>query len=290
VRALGLDVGGTHVKLALLENGGLVEESSAPTADEPDAVLRQIAELARSVGDVDSIGVALPGLFDERGRAILLPNLAGDWNGRPIREPLEERLAVPVHLINDGHAFTLAEWTLGAGRGATNVMAIVCGTGIGGGLVLDGRLHLGAADRAGEFGHHTVVEDGPQCACGNRGCLELYAGSRAIACTAGAARFSEALSRARDGGETARNAIARAGELIGLAIANVLIFVCPDRVVVGGGVAEAGALLLDPIRETISKRARVAPLDRIDVVAAELGPVAGAVGAALWGAARVTGP
>jgi glucokinase len=285
VRALGLDVGGTHVKVALLENGALVDESSAPTGAEPDGVLSQIAELARGAGDVDSIGLALPGLFDEHGRAILLPNLAGNWNGREIREPLEERLAAPVRLVNDGHAFALAEWTLGAGRGATNVMAIVCGTGIGGGLVLDGRLHLGAADRAGEFGHHTVVEDGPRCPCGNSGCLELYAGSRAIARAAGTARFSEALARARDGDENARGAIARAGELIGLAIANVIIFVCPDRVVIGGGVAEAGPLLLDPIRETIAARARVAPLDRIDVVAAELGPSAGAVGAALWGAA-----
>jgi len=285
VRALGIDVGGTHVKVVVLEDERIVEERNAETAAEPDAVLDQIVELGRSAGRVDSIGLALPGLFDERGRAILLPNLQGDWVGRPVREPLEERVGARIRLINDGHAFALAEWTAGAGRGAANVMAIVCGTGIGGGLVLDGRLHLGAADRAGEFGHHTVVEDGPRCACGNNGCLELYAGSRTIARDAGAASFTDALARARDGSETARRAIARAGELIGLAIANVLIFVCPDRVIVGGGVAEAGPLLLEPIRKTIGARARVAPLDRIDVVAAALGPPAGAVGAALWGAA-----
>ena len=290
MRALGLDVGGTHVKLVVLENERVVEQCDAPTGDEPEAVLEQIVELGRSAGPVETIGLALPGLFDEYGRAILLPNLRGEWAGRPIGEPLELSFGSSVRLINDGHAFALAEWSLGAGRGAANVMAIVCGTGIGGGLVLDGRLHLGAAERAGEFGHHTVVEDGPKCACGNRGCLELYAGSRAIAHAAGAAHFSEALSRARDGDEAARRAIARAGELIGLAIANVLIFISPDRVVVGGGVAEAGLLLLEPIRETIEARARVAPLDRIEIAVGELGQAAGAVGAALWGAAEHRAP
>jgi glucokinase len=163
-------------------------------------------------------------------------------------------------------------------------MCIVCGTGIGGGLVLDGRLHLGPDQRAGEFGHHTVSEDGPRCQCGNRGCLELYAGARAIAAAAGAPTFHDAVVNARAGDEAAIGALARAGELIGLAIANVLIFLAPDRVVVGGGVAEAGALLLHPLRASVADRARVAPLDRIAIAPAELGPRAGAIGAALWSA------
>jgi glucokinase len=164
-------------------------------------------------------------------------------------------------------------------------MCIVCGTGIGGGLVLGGRLHLGPDARAGEFGHHTVVEEGEPCECGNRGCLERYAGARAIAAAAGAETFAEAVAAARAGDERAAAALARAGTLIGLAIANVLIFLCPDTVVVGGGVAEAGDLLLGPLRASLADRARVAPLDRIRVVPAELGPRAGAIGAALWGAA-----
>jgi glucokinase len=163
-------------------------------------------------------------------------------------------------------------------------MCIVCGTGIGGGLVLGGRLHLGPDQRAGEFGHQTVSEDGPRCSCGNRGCLELYAGARAIATAAGAPTFHDAVVNARAGDEAAIGALARAGELIGLAIANVLIFLAPDRVVVGGGVAEAGELLLDPLRASVANRARVAPLDRIAIAPAELGPRAGAIGAALWSA------
>jgi glucokinase len=287
VRALGLDLGGTHIKLALLEDGVPVEQREAETRSEdggPARVLERIVELGRSVGAVDSIGVALPGLFDEDGVVVLLPNLYGAWTGMRVREPLEQGLGAPVRMINDGHAFALAESTLGAGRGAANVMCVVCGTGIGGGLVLGGRLHLGPNQRAGEFGHHTVSEDGPACECGNHGCLELYAGSRAIATAAGAPSFHETVLRARSGDAAAIRALARAGELIGVAVANVLIFLAPDRVVVGGGVVEAGELLLEPLRASVADHARVAPLERIAIASAELGQRAGAIGAALWSA------
>ena len=286
MRALGLDLGGTNIKLALLEDGVLVDQREAATRSEdggPAAVLQRIVELGRSVGPVDSVGVALPGLFDEDGVIVLLPNLHGAWTRTPVRKPLEEGFRAPVRLINDGHAFALAESRLGAGRGANDVMCIVCGTGIGGGLVLGGRLHLGPEQRAGEFGHHTVSEDGPVCECGNHGCLELYAGARAIARAAGAETFDETVERARAGDRRATEALDRAGTLIGLAIANVLIYVCPDRVVVGGGVAQAGDLLFEPLRRSIAARARVAPLDRIAIHPAELGAHAGAIGAALWG-------
>ena len=126
-----------------------------------------------------------------------------------MRDPLEELLGVPVRLINDGHAFALAESKLGAGRGAADVMCVVCGTGVGGGLVLGGRLHLGVTDRGGELGHHTVDETGPACPCGNRGCLELYAGARAIA-TAAARRFVRRRGWARAGGRRRGDACARA--------------------------------------------------------------------------------
>lgn len=287
VRQLGLDLGGTNIKLAVVEDGRIVEQGEAPTLSEDGgvaAVLERLVALGKTVGPVDSIGVALPGLFDEHGAALLMPNLHGEWAGAPVRAPLEAGFGSPVRLINDGHAFAVAESALGAGRGAANVMCVVCGTGIGGGLVLGGRLHLGPSERAGEFGHHTVAEDGPACECGNRGCLELYAGARAIAAAAGTESFAEAVTAARGDDERAIDALARAGELIGLAIANVLIFLCPDRVVVGGGVAQADELIFGRMRASIAEHARVAPLDRIEIVPAELGPAAGAVGAALWGA------
>jgi glucokinase len=288
MRRLGLDVGGTNIKLALLEGERVVVTDQAPTLSEdgdPDAVLGRIVELGRSAGGAASIGVAFPGLMDADGNALLFPNLYGDWKGRQVRAPLEAGFEQPVALVNDGHAFALAESRVGAARGSRDVICIVCGTGIGGGLVVDGRLHLGVDDRAGEVGHHTVAPDGPACECGNRGCLEAFAGARAIARAAGRESFDEVVPAARAGDERARAALADAGRLIGTAIANLTIFVAPQRVVVGGGVAEAGELLLDPLRAEVHRRAaNVAPLAKIEIVPATLGSFAGAIGAALYGA------
>jgi glucokinase len=284
MRRLGLDLGGTKIKRVVLDGDDIVERDSEPTRSDEGvaAVLDRLAGLAREAGPVSSVGVALPGLFDTDGRAVLLPNLHGDWVGRPIAEPLADALDRPVRLINDGHAFALAEARIGAARGAEDVLCVVCGTGIGGGLVIGGRLHLGVEDRAGEIGHHTVVEDGPLCGCGNRGCLETLAGARAIASAARQPSFDEVVVSARRGDERAREAIRRAAAYIGIAIANLTIFIAPRRIVVGGGVAEAGELLLDPLRAEVERRVgRVAPLHAIDIVPATLGADAGAVGAAL---------
>jgi glucokinase len=286
-RRVGLDVGGTNVKLVVLEGDEVVDRAVERTASEkgPDAVLDRLAALARDAGPFTSVGVAFPGLVDAEGRGVLFPNLAGDWAGRPIREPLSRALELPVGLVNDGHAFALAEARVGAARGADDVICIVCGTGVGGGLVLGGRLHLGVNDRAGEIGHHTVVLDGPRCKCGNTGCLEMLAGANAIARAAGHESFDEALAAARDGDSGATAAIEQAGRLIGVAIANLTIFVAPQRVVVGGGVAEAGDALLVPLRAEIQRRAgNVAPLEHIEILQATLGPDAGAIGAALFAA------
>jgi glucokinase len=218
---------------------------------------------------------------------VLFPNLHGEWIGLPVRELLEDGFGLPVALLNDGNAFALAEARIGAARGAEDVICVVCGTGVGGGLVLGGQLRLGVEDRAGEIGHHTVVVDGETCGCGNHGCLETIAGARAIARAAGRESFADALAAARAGDARAIDAITRAGRMLGVVIANLMIFVGPRRVVVGGGVAEAGELLLGPLRDEVERRAgSVAPLDRIAIVAAQLGPFAGAIGAALHGADR----
>lgn len=286
MKQLGLDLGGTKIKRVLLEGDRITESDSQPTRSEEgvDAVLDRLAALAREAGPVDSVGVALPGLVDAAGRGVLLPNLHGDWVGQPIAEPLSKALGRHVHLLNDGHAFALAEARVGAARAAADVLCVVCGTGIGGGLVIGGRLHLGVEDRAGEVGHHTVVEDGPLCGCGNHGCLEMLAGARAIAAAAGQASFDDVAAAAHAGDGRALEALRRAAAYIGIAIANLTIFLTPQRIVVGGGVAEAGDLFFRPLREEVELRAgRVAPLHAIDIVPARLGAEAGAVGAALFG-------
>lgn len=284
MRRLGLDLGGTNIKRVLLEDDRIADRDSQPTRSEDGvgAVLERLAALAREAGDVDSVGLALPGLVDAEGRGVLLPNLHGDWVGQPIAAPLREALGRPIRLLNDGHAFALAEARIGAARGADDALCIVCGTGIGGGLVIGGQLYLGIEDRAGEVGHHTVLEDGPLCRCGNRGCLEMLAGARAIAAAAGQRSFDDVVAAVREGDERALEALRRAAAYIGIAIANLTIFLTPQRVVVGGGVAEAGDVLLEPIRQEVERRAgRVAPLHAIEIVRATLGADAGAVGAAL---------
>jgi predicted NBD/HSP70 family sugar kinase len=157
-RSVGLDLGATDVKLVVLEGDRVIATDTAPTRSEdgPDAVLARLVELGLGAGPADAVGVAVPGQVDRDGNALFLPNLHGDWAGVPIVEPLADGLAVPVAVLNDGHAFALAETRIGAARGAQDVVCIVCGTGVGGGLVLGGRLHLGIDDRGGEVGHMTV--------------------------------------------------------------------------------------------------------------------------------------
>ena len=291
---LGLDLGGTNIKCAVVERDGgeprvLATDSCATAAaDGPEAVLERVAALGRRtvepLGEAATVGLALPGHFDaERGTGGLLPNLLGDWDGRPIAGPVGERLGMPVALVNDVRALTLAELRLGAGRGAADLVCIALGTGVGGGVVIGGRVHLGLG-HAGEIGHTTVDPDGPPCGCGNRGCLDRVASADAIAADAGHPTVQAAAAAARAGDPRALAAFARAGERIGRVLAGAIVLLWPERVVVGGGVAEAGEALFEPLRAEIRRRACVAPVDRIAVVPAELGSHAGAVGAALWAA------
>jgi glucokinase len=286
---LGLDLGGTNIKAAVVDSAlGVLATDISPTSagDGETVVLERVASLGRAVvarfGELVSAGLALPGHFDAgSGTGSLLPNLLGDWAGRPIAGPVGESLGLPVTLVNDVRALTLAELRLGAGRGAQDLVCVALGTGVGGGVVIGGRLHLGLG-HAGEIGHTTVDPDGPLCGCGNRGCLDRVASAESIAAAAGRASVAEAAAAARDCDPVARAAFERAGEYVGRVLAGAVVLLWPERVVVGGGVADAGELLLAPVRAELRRRAAVAP--EIPVVPAELGPHAGAVGAALWGA------
>jgi glucokinase len=286
---LGLDLGGTNIKCAAVDDTlRVLATASCPTAaaEGEDAVLARVAALGRDTvapfGDPVAAGLALPGHF-AGGAASLLPNLLGDWEGRPVAGPVGDALGAPVALVNDVRALTLAELRLGAGRGACDLVCIALGTGVGGGVVIGGRLHLGLG-HAGEIGHTTVDPEGPVCGCGNRGCLDRMAGADAIAALAGRPTVAEAAVAARAGDQTAIAAFVQAGTYVGRVLAGAVVLLWPERIVVGGGVADAGELLLGPVRAELRRRACVAPVGDIAVVPAELGPVAGAVGAALWAA------
>ena len=284
---LGLDLGGTNIKAAVLEQGAggprVLTTATWPTesGEGPQRVLERLAEHGAATlephGAAATVGLALPGHFDAQlGTGGLLPNLQGDWVGRPIAGPVGDALGRPVALVNDVRALTLAEARLGAGRGLRDLLCVALGTGVGGGIVIDGQLVVGLG-HAGEIGHVTADPDGPPCGCGNRGCLDRVAGAQTIAARAGQPSVADAVV-------AAQAALDSAAEAIGRVVAGAVVLLWPQRVIIGGGVAEAGDALLEPIRAEIRRRACVVPMQRVDIVPAQLGPYAGAVGAALWGA------
>ncbi len=301
-RHLGLDLGATNLKWAMVAHADgtwtTVASGQVPTrvAEEPDAVpaavVAQLAEVAAIAiaewGPVTSIGIGVPGLYDPAsGRTRFLVNVPGPWAGHPVAGPVADALGVPVFLINDARAFGLAELRLGAGRGASSMVGLTLGTGVGGVFAIDGRVHQGHDGTAGEIGHQTIDPDGPWCGCGNRGCLEAYARADRIAAACGTATAEEAVRAAREGDARARAGLAAVGRYLGIGIANMITVISPDRVVLGGGVAAAGEFLFAPIRAEIARRVRTTSIDDVTLVAAELGTLAGAIGAAVHGAEAV---
>jgi glucokinase len=289
-RHLGLDLGGTNVKAVVLDGSQVAATATFPTDAHrgPGGVVERLAEVARWAidhhGPVETLGLGIPGLFDPAdGRVLLFPNLLGPWSGYPLRASLEEELGRPVHMINDARAFTLAEGTVGAGAGCGTLVCVTLGTGIGGGVMIDGRLHLGAFGVAGEIAHQTVLPEGPLCGCGNRGCVEALARSDVVAAAAGRATVEQVYAGVAEGDERCIAAVRGAAGWLGIALANVVAVLGPERIVVGGGIVAAGELVLGPIRDAVRQRVTLVPTDQIEVVAASLGPAAGAIGAALAG-------
>jgi glucokinase len=295
-RYLGIDVGGTNSKLAVLDTADkLLATATIPTgSDDPGEVMGRLAAagagLAAEHGPVAAAGVGVPGLFDEAsGRAVLLPNLPPAWTGHEIGRPLADRLGVPVALINDARSFTLAESRMGAAAGCSTVICLTLGTGVGGGVVVDGRLRFGPHGRAGELGHQVIDPDGPPCGCGNRGCVEAFAAGAALSRLGGRDSPRAVFRAAAAGDERARAAIEAVVGRLAVGIANLVTVLWPERVVVGGGVAAAGEQLLGPLRRAVAAASPLVDPASYEIVAAALGPAAGAIGAALWGRERMGG-
>ena len=294
-RHLGLDLGATNIKWAVAERMGddwrILDRGQVetPSGGAPDAVVQRLIEvgrdaIARSPGVV-SVGIGVPGLYDPvAGTTRFLVNMPRDWAGVAVASPVGDALGLPAHLINDARAFGLAELRLGAARGASSMIGLTLGTGVGGVFAVDGKVHQGHAGTGGEIGHQTIDPDGPWCGCGNRGCLEGFARADQIAAACGTATVEEAVRRARAGDDRALDGIAQVGRYLGIGIANMIAVISPDRVVLGGGVAAAADLLLEPIRAELRRRVHVTSLDEVDIVTAELGTWAGAMGAAVHGA------
>lgn len=293
---LGLDLGGTNIKVAVITGNGsefeveTTDSVETGAADGPEGVTENLTRVGRAaIGSrsMTTVGLGVPGHFDQdTGRVLLFPNLPGEWHGFPLRDRLAAALGVSTWMVNDARAFTVAEGLLGAGRGCHTVACVTLGTGVGGGLMIDGRLHLGAFGVAGEIGHQTVLPDGPLCGCGNRGCVEALVRADVLASNAGRRDAASVFEGARQGDNRCIAAVSQMADFLGIGLANVVTMFGPERIVVGGGIAEAGDLVLTPIANAVRRRVTLVPTDKIEIVPAHFGRFAGAVGAALAGALR----
>ncbi len=302
--AIGIDLGGTQVRAGLIDRNGVVLKRIAlPTAAGagPATVIDQLGQAADAVaaavpaGRIGGVGLCSPGPLDtERGLAISIPTLAG-FVDLPLAGMLERRIGLPVLLENDGIAAVVAEWRYGAGQGYSNVVYVTVSTGIGGGIVSEGRPLRGRMGMAGHIGHMTIVRDGERCSCGNSGCWEAYASGTAFARRAllRAQQLPTSLlgadgepvegrtvfAAAARGDRLAVELVAEEADMLGVGIANLLHLYSPDVVIIGGGMASGFEALLPGIRARLATAA-MPPFRDIPVVAAGLAGNSGVIGAA----------
>jgi len=311
---IGVDLGGTNIVAGAMPEDGSREIAMRSEPTQPDqgadAVVDRIARmidtvLAETIAETNAkredfagVGIGSPGPLDrERGIVIVTPNLG--WRNFPLRDEISKRVGLPASLDNDANCATLGEWWCGAAKGARHVIGITIGTGIGGGLLLDGRLFHGASDVAGEIGHTTIDSTGRRCKCGNYGCLEAYASGPAIA-----ERAREALAggepsillklvnhdldkitaqlvydAAKKDDDVARQVVRETANFLGAGVANLLNIFNPDVVVIAGGVTQAGAPLFEPLRAEVRRRAFRPAVEACKIVPGTLRGSAGVVGA-----------
>jgi glucokinase len=310
---LGIDIGGTNLVVGSVAEDGsaVVATASEPTHSEAgatDVVDRLVALAERAIAttrreapgaEILGVGVGAPGPLDtKRGIVLLTPNLG--WVNMPLRELIHDRLGLPAALDNDANCAVLGEWWVGAARGARHAIGITIGTGIGGGIIIDGRLYHGASDVAGEIGHTTIDTEGRRCKCGNYGCLEAYASGPNIALRAVEELEAGAESRlsalvggdlakitaqtvyqaAADGDELALEVVNDTAKVLGVGIGNLLNVFNPEVVVVCGGVTLAGDHLFEPLRREVARRAFKPAVSACRIVPGELAGTAGVYGAA----------
>lgn len=305
--AIGVDLGGTGIRLARVTADGRVvgrPRLVAVTDRRKTVVVSQLratlTEACAGSQPVSAVGLGIPGFIRrDRGVIVRSPNFP-DWCDVPLRRMLQDRLPVPLVLENDANAAALGEAWVGAGRDGRGVLIMLTlGTGVGGGLVVNGELFTGRDGMAGEIGHQTVDPDGPRCACGNHGCLEVYASVTGLIANyqRRTGRADQALSgavlaaRARRGDRAARQAFADLGWALGVTLANLINLLNPTRIVLGGGMSGAWTLFIDRATQEITRRAIRAAARGVTIRRAELGSAAGMIGAAraAWQAAIPSG-
>ena len=310
---LAIDLGGTKIIAAIISNQGRVitREYYLTLAEEgPQLVIKRtlsaIDRLLSSRGidssQLNSISIAAAGAINfGKGLVTLSPNLPG-WYDIPLRDLIKEKYRVNTLLINDASAAALGEHRFGAGKGVNNLILLTLGTGIGGGIIINGKLYSGPCGSAGEIGHMTIDVNGPRCRCGNIGCLEMLVSGTAVAREAikrirQGERSSlteivegkiesitaEKVEVAAQGGDSlALEVILKAANYLGVGMVNLVNIFNPEMIIVGGGMAKMGNLLLDPARQVVRERAFQLPAQAVRIVPAQLGDDAGVLGAAVF--------
>jgi len=314
---LALDIGGTKLAAGVIAPTGEALGEDRDTTDpaaSPAEILEALFELGEaSIGragvkwrELGAVGVSFGGPVDyPQGRTVTCHHLPG-WEGVPLRDWVAERAGLPVVMDNDANAAALGEATFGAARGCEHVLYLTVSTGIGGGLVLGGRVYRGANSMAGEIGHTLVAPDGPECTCGRRGCLEAVAAGPGIARAAREAIESGEASALQDvpaeeltakhvaeaapSDALAARVMAQAGEYLGLGISAAVNLINPQIVVIGGGVAEAGEILLGPVRESVQRHAVPESVRDLRIATGELRERGGLLGAAALALTETTQP
>ena len=305
---IGVDVGGTKVAGGVVDEEGKIlahdrRETPARSVDAVLATIVSVVQKLRTEHEVQAVGIGMPGFVDQtRSRVLVVPNLA-EWHDKPLREHMETALDLPVVVENDANAAAWGEVAFGAGRGESDVVCVTVGTGVGGGIVIGGELHRGRFGVAAEIGHIEIVPDGRLCGCGQRGCWEQYASGNALVRDARERaaddRFAAAqmlalgdgtpegirgehvTAAAKAGDPVAMAAFAQLGWRLAEGMADLAAILDPGLFVLGGGVSEAGELLLNPVRVNYVEQLTggfgrpIAP-----VKVAELGNGAGLVGVA----------
>lgn len=285
---IGVDVGGTKILAGLVARDGTVHahrEHATPLESEDD-LLDGLERAVRELMDdsVGGVGFGVPSRIDQRtGIAIGSVNIP--LAGVPLRDVMRERLGVPVALDNDGNAAAIAEWQAGAGRGTSDMVMITLGTGVGGGLILGGKPYRGSIGAGAEVGHTVLIHDGIECVCGGRGHLEAYVSGKAAdelaRETFGPAADAHRLVRlANEGDAQAIGILTEIGRKLGSGLGSIVNIFDPELIVIGGGFAAAGELLLGPAREVMHREALKPMQDTVKIVRAELGTSAGMIGAA----------
>jgi glucokinase len=294
---IGVDLGGTNLRTALLTPEGAVLDRHREATEASEGHKRVIERLVRSITrqresaeghglEVIAVGVGAPGVIQAaQGIVVKSPNFP-DWNNLPLRQHLEQAVGLPVHIENDANAAALGEQWRGAGQGINSMILMTLGTGVGGGIILDGRIWEGADGMAGEIGHMTILPDGRPCGCGNHGCLEMYASARGIVMSYQERRSGATVTadqvyhEARNGDGAAVEVMAEMGRYLGIGMASLINIFNPEMIVVGGGVKDAWPLFIDAARQEVLKRAFTYPAERTRIVPSALGDDAGMMGAA----------